>query len=390
MKVACVELEYHPECLDGFCKIFSGSQHQVTIFTTAFVFSQLEKRAYVQEFEWVILQKPETVNSFLHKNLGKLNQQDWILFGTIASNYKTYLELPLRPRTILRVHNAYTYFAPLQHISIFFTPYYLFKAASYVVREFVGRLDFYYIPKLIRKMDYIIFPDKAIANFALEQGFLPPEKIGPFIPTIVHDGSFPEHKQTDEFVITIPGSVDKRRKNYGPVLEALRQLQIRSEKPVRVVLLGKIIGTYGQEIAAALTAMQTDKLRVQTFSGFVSQAEFDDVLARTSIILAPVTEKARFRIYTERYGSTKISGSISDTVRSGRPVIFPSFYKFEPEMAAVIDLYENPAALAAILQHYLDNPQALQQREQELQRVIEKQYAAKNVLRQIEQFFCKR
>ena len=164
MVISFIELEYHLLDFDCFCKVFEHTTDDMTLYVTSKIHRTFKNQPYAARYKWVIKEDDVNIKDFLNTHSNEINKADWIYFNTIASNYKAYNNLSYKGKKILRIHNAHTYLQPLKHWYIIPTFFNLYKTASYLVREFIGELDFYYLPKVVNKMDYYCFADEKPFN----------------------------------------------------------------------------------------------------------------------------------------------------------------------------------------------------------------------------------
>jgi hypothetical protein len=190
MRIAVVEIDYHSADLDGFCRTFEKDNFDIAIFTTKAIFERLNQEAYVNKFKWVI-NETSSIRRFLLLNKTLIDSYDLIYFNTLASQYKTILKCNFSKRTILRIHNANTYFKPASNFFVPTTAFFAFKIASYLMREYFIKGHWYALSRAVSSMDYYVFPDKNIQEYVSLNEYCPKEKILPFIPGSVNSGLFP-------------------------------------------------------------------------------------------------------------------------------------------------------------------------------------------------------
>jgi hypothetical protein len=363
MKIALIELDFHVDSVDGICKVFEDSVHHLFIFTTEDNIRILSQRSYFKKHEWFSLKK-WSKTEFLKQQSEQINSCDGVFINTISSDFKVFAQFNFKPLTILRVHNAYKMFAPFSHIKIYPNPKGIFKALSYFVREVVLDAFWYYRPQVVKKMDYFTFPDQAIVDYLMSRQLIPSDKIAPVFPIKVLDEKVLPMNIIipGEVHITIPGGVDKRRRDYEPVVDALRKTIGRSPVKIFLYLLGKCNGAYGRKVVQELRALENDKFSVVYFSDFVSQHDFDEIMRKTNLVISPVNPDALTQLYGEIYGKTKISGSITDIVLFPKPLIMPQSYALNEHWKKVFFTYENSEDLSNIILDLVHKPDEITKR----------------------------
>ena len=385
MVISFIELEYHLLDFDCFCKVFEQTNDDITLFVTNKIHTTFKNQPYAARYKWVVKKDNESVNDFFKIHFNEINKGDWVYFNTIASNYKTYYQLKLKGKTILRIHNAHTYLQPLKHWYIIPTFFNLFKTASYLVREFLGELDVYYLPKVVNKMDYYCFADENVKNYCAEKKLCDASKIFPTIPGSVFKGEFKPFEISNTIRICIPGIIDERKKNYAPVINALKLLQ-HGEQLVEVVLLGKPVGKYGAWVIEEFNKLSSATLKVISFTGFVEQEKFNELMFGSHLLITPTLETTVFRAYKEIYGKTKASGSVGEMVKYGIPNLFPDYIYFDSEMSTIINRYHHAESLAQELQHFITNKDYLINRTNEIRTFVAERYSVNKISHQVQNF----
>lgn len=387
MHICFIELEeYHLLDLDGFCKVFYKLPYDISIYTTQKNFDNLKNQSYASRYKWIIKQKKQKPSEFLKEHYSIINNAEWIYYNTIAKNYLLYNNLNFKGKKILRIHNAHTYLQPLKHWYIIPTFFNLYKAASYLIREFIGELDFYYLPKVVRNMNYYCFADENVKNYVIENKICEKERIFPTIPGSVFSGEFKPFEIENKIRICIPGIIDERKKNYSPVIEALKLIKNNIQHPVEIVLLGKPVGKYGQWVIDEFSKLDTKNLSVISFTGFVEQAKFNELMFGSHLLITPTKETTVFRIYKEIYGKTKASGSVGEMVKYGIPNLFPSYIYFDTEMENIIDRYTTSQTLATELLKYINDTNYLNARAQQVRRFVRERYSVDIIANKIDGF----
>ncbi|MBL7937247.1 MAG: hypothetical protein JNM51_15670 [Bacteroidia bacterium] len=254
------------------------------------------------------------------------------------------------------------------------------------MREFIGELDFYYLPKVVRNMDYYCFADENVKNYVIENKICEKERIFPTIPGSVFSGEFKPFEIKNKIRICIPGIIDERKKNYIPVIEALNLIKNNIQHPIEIVLLGKPVGKYGQWVIDEFSKLDTENLSVISFTGFVEQAKFNELMFGSHLLITPTKETTVFRIYKEIYGKTKASGSVGEMVKYGIPNLFPSYIYFDTEMENIIDRYTTSQTLATELLKYINDIDYLNTRAQQVRGFVKERYSVDIIAKKIDDF----
>ena len=385
MRIAVIEADYHVVDLDGFCRIFYNSTYEIIILTTATNYQRLQDEKYISRYKW-ILKKEESLDHFFATNLHILQSCDLIYFNTVASRYRAYIKLKFDAVRVMRIHNVNNYLQPWKHLYISADPFYLYKAASYFFRETLLQLDWFYLPKILRKIDFYCFVDKSIETYVRQHHYLPESKIFPSLPISVAPREFPEFSPTDTFRFCITGLIDSRKRNYEEVLKAFELAAPQFKHKVELVLLGRPVGRYGKEIIRAFKSLESSNLSVISFNQFVDQNVYNDYLSKAHLLISPIREKTFFRIFKEIYGKTKFTGSIGEMVKFGLLSLFPKHISFDTEFQQLVDQYANTSELSRLIIKYAEQPGLLKTSTEQFRKFIQSRYNAENILKEVQHF----
>jgi hypothetical protein len=389
MKIALIELDFHVDSVDGICKIFEGSSHELQIFTTEKNFSILKNRSYASKHSWHLLTHTKKLD-FLISNESKINCCDGVFINTISADFGCFAKFNFKPTTILRIHNAYKVFSPWNHLKIYPTGLGIWKAISYVLREIIWDRFWYFRPQVVKKIDFFTFPDKAIEDFLLTNKIIPPEKVAPVLPIKVFDETVQLRiNESEEINFTIPGGVDRRRRDYLPVLNAFRILLPKTNKKISLSFLGKCNNNYGKEIIAEFKRLSGENFRINYFEDFVPQADFDSIMNKTDVVISPVNADGLTQIYGEIYGKTKISGSITDVVLFPKPLIVPSSYLLNDNLKTIFDSYDSPESLSNLILSYANNKNLIAEKTKIIFENLKLNYDKKTILNLLIDFYEK-
>ena len=346
------------------------------------IFEKIKHHSYVTKYKWFFCQNMSRTK-FLSEHIEEINSADCIFINTIANEFGAYVKADFKRPTISRTHNAYKLLDPWNHLRIYTTPFYFWKAFSYFIREIVWNGFWYYRPKLLKKIDYFIFPDDGITSFVLSKGLISPHKVLPSLSLKVYQPVNLSRPSPDQsFRITIIGSVDQRRRNYEPVIEAFRQLTPLLNRPVILSLLGKSAGKYATEVIQKLKSLGSDNFKLESFDEVVPQDVFDAVMSNTHLILSPVNLKNSTEIFGEIYGQTKISGSLLDVLRFPKITILPAGYNLDGIFKNYFDQYSDPRELKDIMLKFITQEHLVDEKTALIKKIIESKFTASTLANQ--------
>ncbi len=354
MKLAVIELDYHAEVLRNLCAGLQDTGIETIVLTTAGIARAAGGPERFPYIRWEIQPEKESVAVFFRRKLEEINRCDVVLFNTLASNFRFFSSLQLRPPTVLRIHNAAAYLQPKPPYQLIPTPFFLFKDISYFFRKMLGENEPRRRAEFVDRVDYLCFPDAAIEQAVRELGWLSGRKTISPLPFTMHESGYQKKPVPGERNITVIGGLDQRRRDYQAVLDAFGLVLPELSRSCSLTLLGTPRGSYGHALQRKFKRLIRPGFRVATYDAFVPQQEFERVLRQTDFLIIPVLEKTRYTVFTENYGRTKISGNIYDMIRYGKPALLPQHYSLDPDVARMAGRYSGTADLARQLQQWIE------------------------------------
>lgn len=223
----------------------------------------------------------------------------------------------------------------------------------------------------LRRLDGLLVLSDTIARFA--QAEFHPARPLLWIPDSVfyQNLAFTEnhHSRDNKFVVAIPGNLTKERKDFPPVLEALRLMGTENRKRMVFQFIGGVGDESGKLVANELEALQKDGVPLTFSRTMLTDAEFEEQMRGVDLLLQPVPKSVLVDGFEEEYNRTKISGTVGHQIRRGLPVLQPQwcpaddafasstgFYSSAEELHAKLDkMFRHPEELAALKELALEN-----------------------------------
>lgn len=182
---------------------------------------------------------------------------------------------------------------------------------------------------------------------------------------------------TDRLSFVITGGVEDKRKDYQSVVDALRMVPDIHPK-IRLILLGKATTQYAREIVSQLDKMKETGLNAVTYSNYVPEESFSEIMTGTDYLLGPVVVETTFHGVPETYGTTKLSGMLPDMIKYAKPAILINDLKIPSNMESSVIRYSSVEELAKAFRMLTDKRIAEEYAEKA--RANSKQYALENML----------
>ncbi len=375
MKIAIVELNFHFDSLDSLCKLFTTGNNELFVFTKKELYQRLSEIKESPKITFHL--QTGTRIGFIKKNLEIINSCDFIFVNTISRDFRLFSSIKFNPVTIARIHNINKTFDPWHHMLFTVSPVRMWKTFSYFIRDGILGLFFVSRKGAINNIDYFTFPDENMLLHVEKKHYLPKEKLWPVLPIKFYTGFIPAAISGSTLKITIIGAVDFRRKDYFTAIAGIANAANLLKKHVQLTFLGKAIGKDKFLLDEMISNTRCEWLTVRTFDNFVNQEDFKTELENTNLLVSPTKDFALIEIYREQYGVTKMSGAISDMVAYAIPIIL---YKtnVNDDLVNFLDVYQNQQELTTIIQRYLQHPEELNRRKENLVKFLSISYSIEN------------
>jgi hypothetical protein len=360
MKIGIVEFDYHPEVLRNIVLLLQESEHKVTIFTTEKIWNNVglydSNDDLPSHFKLYAKSEKEAYKSYIVKHLENINTNNILIFNTIASNFKIFNSLKLKPTIVVTVHNSNTFFNKGFNYTPILSPFYLWKDFSHIIRKSIIEIDWYHRNQFLKKVNYFTFPNTPISEYAIANNFVSKDKIIlPPLPMTFYKGRESLKEAIDVVKITVIGTIDKRRRDYDLLFKAFEKITTQSNTSIELTLLGKSASKYSKRIINKFDKLSSNTFKLTTFDSFVEQDLFNKVIDTTDFLIVPLKLETRYTIYNETYGKTKVSGNENDMIKWGIPSIFPKNYSISERILKMCAFYDSSTDLANIVIEWVNN-----------------------------------
>lgn len=339
----------HFETTYAFVKTWDVPEHNITLFTTPEVAAVLKKMfgKDAGRYRWISKNKR---NAFFIRDLYRycrVHNVSLLVLTTVAHHHlllALLCRLLKRTPTLLTIHDADSFFRPRLSLS-------LRPLVQYAGKNLLARWVKGYLALLLSVRDHIDRQYRpAQPVYCLPGGVYEGRQQAPALP----GNGYP-------LVVVVPGSIDPQRRAYEQVLGLADALQYR-QGTYELVLLGAAAGASGQAVLRAVAALQYKNVGIRYFAtAFVEHADFEQELERCHLVWIPLQQAFSTGGRSERYGTTKSSGSFFDAVRHARPILVPDHIPLSPEIKDQCTTYSSPTDLADLLEKLSLEPDLLQQ-----------------------------
>jgi hypothetical protein len=182
--------------------------------------------------------------------------------------------------------------------------------------------------------------------------------------------SFPlPDSQRSPFRIVVPGTVEKKRREYELIPTVLEELKKRldSSREIELVILGNANSVFGKELEQNIQAVLSPSISLILFDRDVPYDTYSSYYASAHIIWAPVRlHMESIREVKEINGLSNSAGFIVDFIHYAHPSLIPSTIKFDDQLDLLFYQYANAEEVAIQLMTFINNPGILQERQQQI------------------------
>ena len=174
-----------------------------------------------------------------------------------------------------------------------------------------------------------------------------------FLPKRHYEG--PIEFNTEKIVFTITGTIAKIRRDYDVVLNAISNIHEEYRGKFKLILLGKPIGKYGNQIIDRCRKLISKGYEIDYSETYISSDVMLEKLKTTSLMISPMNINYESGIIKERFTYTKGTGTFNDALRFGLPTIVPSDYQIDKEFADCFLRYNSAGELYEIILQLITN-----------------------------------
>lgn len=340
MKAGIFELE-HFEGAYPVIQLFDMPGNQLVIFTDAETYDRFADlfKQDMDRFQWEVLDNTHGKWRFFSQlyKAAKKHKLDIFYLNTISNNHLFYawvIGLLRIARVVITVHD----------INCMFKSGWSFKARPLI--HHIGKKAI-----IQRVKEFNVVSDTMVDYLRETTGG---QKQVHNIPGAVFESDQASLSINDHIHLVVPGSLDKKRRDYHQVFALLKVAEIK-QLPLHITLLGGYIDDHGKAIIEQATALSLQHARVTVYdTRLVHQDEFDKQLNAAHFVFIPsVIDTAICFSIPEVYGLTKSSGNMFDVIKHARPFITPLPLRIPATLDSSCFRYTSIEHLVAFLQKFM-------------------------------------
>ncbi len=343
MKITIFETE-HFEGAFPVIKLFDTPGNEVSIITNPDTYRRFADLfgAEMSRFQWIIIKEKGKLAFFysLYKNIRRLDP-DLLYLNTISNNHLLYawvLKFAKPTQSLLTVHDINCLFE------------------SRPGNSFRSRIIHHGKKKLTGRVDRF----NVVADTLVDYLSTKTDKPISVIPGAVYEprGVTTAFPAEGVWKIVVPGSIDRKRRDYDQVFALADLLNSRNIK-AEIVLLGGHHDDYGKEIIQRAAKFKKGSCRMKYYEeSIVDQDEFDQQMDDCHFVFIPsVVHTTICGEISEVYGITKSSGNIFDVIKHAKPFIVPATLTISESLASSSIKYESLEEIVVLLEECAKHPE---------------------------------
>ena len=343
MNIGIVETG-HFEVAYPLIRLFDTAENNLTIFTSDHCFRQISfsLSPAIHNYDWVVKSNaPNAVFIYrMYKEIRKRKIQ-LLFLSTVSDNFIFYAMLIRRfpdMRVILTLHDINTHFQ--------------FKPA-FSLRRIVRNTGKKQLIRQVTEFNVLALPMVAHLRSKLPAG----KKVHCLPGGIFEKSRITKYNPVTELSIVIPGSIDKKRRDYSLAFELLEKAHHKID--ISICFLGAPIEEYGDEIIRRAVDYKRKRPNLRFFRKAVDQPTFDRICNEADFIFMPLVMNTIISDgIAETYGLSKSSGNIFDVIRYAKPFIAAETLKVDPYLENSCIRYETVDDIVDQLVAYQKHPYA--------------------------------
>ena len=295
-KIAYIELDTHAEIARNFSELMNDSK----VFSVDYYFSEKISKQINIKLSNVYL----TESSAILEQL-KSKKYDLVIIGTVHRYFNIFNKISSDFNTSIIVHNLN--FTTISWPQLFLN---IFKKDFAYRLKLLLKESLFFEPNVFENARNLLVLDESLINENknLELKFLP-----------VFHYVFKEKKESEIFIIVIPGTVSQDRRDYLHLVKSIKSFN--ENHHFQFIFLGKATG---KELSW-LKELEKNQ-SVKYFTEKVPQHIFDEWMQKADVLWCPIQKETEFFSQKEFYGKTKMSGNIGDAIKYGKMAVFPKYF----------------------------------------------------------------
>lgn len=313
--IAIIEIYSHHVFVETLSRVLLENEYQVTIYVNKRIYKDLKN----------LLPNNNKLNIVLPKN----NEGDLKFLLRFKKDIELNNDLIII-NTIQGYRILYFYFlnfriptiAAAGRISEFFKVKYRFfgfkKIRDFLYHNFVR----FFLPKIVsRLIGIIVHTDKA-KNIAKSANFLKPIHKMPFSLFKQNIDKYKIKFEGLHFVIT--GSINETSRDHKSLVKVFERIWGEGIDNVKLTILSSTKSDYGKEMKKIFNGLANKKYNINYFDDWIPEDEYSRISSNADFFIAPIKK--------DYYSSGELTSVTVESIRTGTPAIYPSWYVHEKKL----------------------------------------------------------
>lgn len=330
--------------LEVYCRVAHAAGYNVIVFSNEQTADSVKQQLgeISEEIRWEIKNSTERLPGFLNRIEPICDSEvDLFFFASLYPNiieFALYLRFSPDCEILQQVYNVNRWLTQRTFVDC---------GPRYNLRHLLRQ-------RFFRKIDHLIVEYPPMRDY-IERECECSKSIHSFIPVIYDTDDGPD--KFHEPVFTIPGLIEPTRRDYMSVIDSFEEVMGQVNGEATLHLLGRPTGPSGEDIVARCEELRSRGYNIISHRGWVPEREFKQGIAESTFLLAPLQSRIYKECFEEIYGLTKGSGTILNSLRTGKPIILPDHFTVDESIESSVLLYSNKTEQQNILMKVIEDPE---------------------------------
>lgn len=342
---------FHHNLYD-LCKVYNLENVKLTVFTSLECYKQAEDLGTLNDdIEWIVKKPSETNLGFLRRVQKVCNQRIDLLDIRAVKQVEFWFFWP-KTKIILAAYDGVFFFMPAKLLKNVFSSLINSYNPKIIAKHFLYLLKAIRAWLFVKQSSAVYTIDSAVRDWLLKHITI--NKRFYQLPHSPFEGTIKSN--SNQLVITIPGEICDIRRDYDLALEISGYLFSKYGEKIKVYLLGRPCGDYGQRILTQAQQLQKKGYNITFFTDYVSIKQYCEIYSNSDLIFSPLYTYHSEGGKKEIYSKTMPSGITQDTHKFGKPVIVPESFNVPEEFKSSFIKYKNGSHLKNLLEELFLSP----------------------------------
>ena len=342
-RIAIIEIYSHHVFVETLSSVLQSSCCQVDIYLSNKIYKEGEPlfQNNLKNVTFHISNTNESDFMFLRRIKPKIELENELVILNSVQGYRIlfFFLVKFKIPTI----------AGAGRISEFFGSRYQIFGFKGIRRILQHNFTVFLLPKIIKRLKGIIVHTKQAHDLALNNGY---QKHIHKMPFAVYKGR-DYVKKDDGINFLVTGSISDTSRDFNSLLSTFEDVWKKGLLKNKLVVLSNPKGYYGSTILKKMQNLSNLGYPIKYFSSWIPEEEYTLNSQTADFIIAPLLQSY--------YGKGELTSASVESIKMGIPVIYPTWYKPEPELESISIYYESFDHLEKIIENLSNKPEAVEE-----------------------------